>query len=168
MNTGVIEFKLNRVKGILGTALSLKDKGLMLEKEIGLEPIYAMLAMGKNLAPIAASLGMSIFELEYVLQRTSSHRKQYMNAISNKLALQSSVALDRYKNIVWMDKEHAAAARHHASMLHRSLNLLNAPSGSEGSGKVIVNNTVVVRDKNDVPPLPDGLEDIIEGEYVDA
>lgn len=168
MNTGVAELKLNRVKGVLATALSLKDMGLLLEKEVGLEPIYAMLSMGQKLSQLAASVGMTSFQLEYILNRTPTHQKQYMNALSNRLAHHSTKTLEHYKNTVWMDKEHAAAARHHANMLHKSLNTLNAPSSSEGSGRVVVNNTVVVRDKSDVPPLPDGLEDVIEGEYADV
>jgi len=165
MNDIVADFKLSRVKGVLASASALKDKGLLLEKEIGLEPIYAMLSMGQKIASLASSIGMSIFELEFILQRTPQHRKQYMNAIANKLAKDSAVKLERFSEMVEMETEEVAAAKHHSAALDRSLKILNTPDAVQGSDNIVVNNTVVVRDRNDVPALPDGLEDIIEGEY---
>lgn len=157
--------KMNRVKGVLCTAITLKDKALMLEKEIGLEPFYTMLSMGESISSLAASIEVSTFELEYMLQRTPIHRRQYMNALANKLAKSSGQTLERFKNTMWMDTEHASAAKHHSNMLERSLKHLNTRTDDEGGGRVVVNNTVVVRSEGDVPPLPEGLEDIIEGEY---
>lgn len=164
MNETLAELTISRVKGVLCTAMTLKDKALILEKEIGLEPFYAMLSMGQSLESLAESVGFTPFELEYMLKRTPNHRRQFMNAKTNQLAEQSTDTLEHFETALMLDTEQAAAAKHHATMLEKSLKVLNNPAATQGSGGVVVNNTVVIRDKDDVPPLPDGLDQIIDVE----
>ena len=161
------ELNIGRVKGVLSTAMSLKDRALILEKEIGLEPFYTLLGMGQSMASLASSIGASAFELEYMLTRTPSLRKEFMNAIANNLGKQSGNTLESFKNVLMLDAEQSAAAKHHSSMLDKSLKVLNTSSNDEGAGGVVVNNTIVVRSSGDVPPLPDGLDEIIEGDYAE-
>lgn len=164
MGNLVNDFKLNRVKGVLATAVALKDKGLLLEKEIGLEAVYALVSMGQKISRIASSLGLPTFQLDYILQRTPQHRKQYMNALANALAKDSVVKLSHFSDCSTMETEDAAAAKHHSSMFDKSLKILNAPDAIKGSDNIVVNNTVIVRHKGDVPELPDELKNVIEGE----
>lgn len=167
-NDALTELSIGRVKGVLSTAMSLKDMALMLEKEIGLEPFYSMLSMGQSISTLAASIDVSPFQLEYMLTRTSSHRKEYMNAIANKLGKQSGATLERFKHALMLDQEQSAAARHHSAMLDKSLKVLNTSTTDDGAGGVVVNNTIVVRNRDEIPPLPDGLENVIEGEYAES
>lgn len=167
MNAALAELTIGKVKGVLANALSLKDMALLLEKEVSLEPIYTLLAMGQSLSNLAASIDVTPFQLEYMLTRTPKHRREYINAVSNKLAKESSATLNEFKNSLYLDKEQAAAAKHHASMLEKSLKVLNAPSNEDGTGNVVVNNTIVVRDRSEIPPLPDELENVIEGDYAE-
>jgi len=168
MSAVLTQLKLNQIKGVLSTALSLKDKALLMERELGLEPFYTMISMGQSISTLAASMNISNFELEYMLKRTSNHRKQYMNAVSTQLANDSSNTLKRFKGALLLDKEQAAAARHHTGLLDRSLKVLNSQEDGKGAGNVIVNNTVIVRDNSDIPPMPDGLDNIIEVEDVNS
>ena len=159
------QMELYRVSGVIASARSTTDKALLIEKEIGTEPLYAMIAMGLPESRIATDLGLSKFELSMILRRTPAHRKQYINAKAVSLAEDSMEALQFYSKMVGMDIEESSGARHHLSVFNTAMKAVNSVADDKGTGNVVVNNTVVVRQKEDVPELPDGLDDIIEGEY---
>lgn len=168
MDNAVSELKAYRVSGILATAIGLEDKALQLEKELGTDPIYTMIAMGETIVQIASSLGLSTFEMNYILKRTPDHRKNYANAVAFNMAENSSKKLEHFSKLTGWGKEDNFAAKHHASMVDTSLKILNMHTSDKGSGNIVVNNTVVVRSKDDVPSLPDELKEVIEGDYVDV
>lgn len=168
MSEALAQLKMGRVVGVISTAISLKDKSLLLEKEVGLEPFYTMIAMGQSLTSLASSIDVSAFELEYMLSRTPTHQKEYMNAVATQLAKSSSVTLGRFAHSDWLTTDQSAAAKHHASMLEKSLKVLNSSKGDEGTGNVVVNNTIVVRSSDEIPPLPDELQNVIEVESEDV
>lgn len=157
--------ELGRVGGVIAGARTTVDKALLIEKEIGMDSLYALISMGKKEERIAGDLGLSIFEFNMILRRTPAHRKQLMNARACALGDASMDALDVYSRMVGMDMEESAGARHHLAVFNSALKAANSVADDKGTGNVVVNNTVVVRQREDVPELPDGLDDILEGEY---
>ena len=151
-----------RVQGALATAIDLDSKSQLLEKEVGLDAFYALLAMGSTVASLASSINVSSFELEYMLKRTPSHRKKYINALSGKLGADSVKVLSKFSDAMYLDPEMSAAAKHHKDMLAQAVATLNKDSPTGDSGGIVVNNTVVIRDSNDVPELPPELSGVID------
>jgi hypothetical protein len=86
-----------------------------------------------------------------------------MNARANKLADDSIKTLEKFSDATYLETETSSALKHHSTMLDRSLKILNTADDKQ-SNNIVVHNTVVVRDNQDVPPVPDELIGIIEGE----
>ena len=160
--------ELYRVSGVIAAACSTNDKALLIEKELGMDSLYAMIAMGQKESRIANDLGISKFELSMILRRTPAHRKQLMNARAVALGEASMVALESYSRMQGMDMEESAGARHHLAVFNTAIKATNSVADDKGTGNITVNNTVVVRKTEDVPDLPDGLDDIIEGDFEDV
>lgn len=167
MSNAVEEFTLIRLSGLINKTESLRDKALLLEKEIGLEPFYAMIAIGKPLEQLADSVGVTKKELEYMLQRTSIHRTQYMNATAMALGNKSAKALNHFSSMSYMDKGESMASKHHFNIFSQAIKVANNNTGSNSS-QVVINNNVIVRGDNEIPELPNELKDVIEvDDYVE-
>lgn len=151
-----------RVHGALATAIDLKSKSQILEKEVGLDAFYALIAMGNSMTSLASSINVSTFELEYMLKRTPEHRKKYINALSGKLGSDSVNALSKFSDAMYLDSEMSAAAKHHKDMLSQAVSTLNKDAPIGDSGGIVVNNTVVVRGSNEVPDVPPELNGVID------
>lgn len=154
------------VKGLLRSIPNVTDKALTIEKEMGMESLYTLISMGELVGDMAISLGLSAFEMEFILKRTPNHRKQYLNAKTLALAESSMDILEHHSGAFSMEKEEAASAKHHSNMLDKSLKIVNAPTEDAGTGNITVNNTVVVRSGDDIPELPPELRNVIEGEII--
>lgn len=154
---------LMKTRSILGRIQRLEDKAMLLEKEIGLDSIYGALSMGQSLTNLASSIGFSKNDLEYVLTRTPDHQKRYLQSTMFLRAKKSGEVLDSpvFSKMAELDKEENNAAKHHASMIDASLKSLYLDKQEIGS-QILVQNTIVVRDKEDIPVLPEGLGELIE------
>lgn len=157
-----------RLRGLLQTVDNMQSKALLLEKEEGgLTQFYTLLSMGKTVAQLANAIGATTFEMEYILKRTPEHRKQFLNASIGHVADASLVKLKHYGGQTDLFKEEAAGAKHHLSVVQMASKSLTEQDTERNDSKVVVNNTVMIADRNDIPPLPDGLENIIDIEEQD-
>lgn len=158
-----------RVSGILETVDNIESKALLLEKEVGLESFYTLLSMGKKLAVLADSVGLSLFEMEYILKRTPDNRHSYIMAELMLSSEGSMKALKHFESSKFMEQEENNAAKHHKDMVGMTLKHTN-PGTEDGSGKVVVHNNITISSKEDIPEVPDDLAEILEGEfeYVDT
>lgn len=163
----IAEVKLNNIRGVLAKANRLEDKALLLEREVSLESIYAMLSMGEPLANIANSFDLSLDDAKFILTRTTEHRKQYIAAIQFRRAIQSDRTMSKFKSEESLDKEQNNAAKYHLSVMDAASKALNATKGEKGAN-ITVENKIIVRSKDDVPDLPDELKNIMEGEFTDV
>lgn len=166
--SGNTELKLYEVSGIIANAQNTLEKALLIEKEIGNDSLYAMISMGTPLSRIAQGLGLSTFELEFILKRTAKNRREYLNARAFALAEASAPMLQRLSTSTKLKKSEATAAKHHAGMMANATRILNMGVEDKSGSNITVNNTVVVRNRNEIPELPDGLNEIIEGEFEDV
>lgn len=162
------EIGIRLLGGVLAETAALEDKGLLIERDIGLEKIYALLSNGMKMTDLAKSLSLTRGQLKFILTRTSEHRKRYFEATVFRRGIKSGNTLDqKFSDVVELDKEQNNAAKYHASNVDTAMKSLQQQKFEAGTG-VTVQNTIVVRAKDDIPALPDGLEDIIEGEFEDV
>ena len=159
------EVGLRLLSGELAHTDALEDKGLLIERDIGLERIYTLLGNGTNLTPIAQSIGLETKDLKYILTRTNEHRKRYFEAMQFKRGIRSGNKLDKdFHDLDELDKEQNNAVKFHLANIDAASKALQHQKTETGTG-VTVQNTIVVKAKDDIPALPEGLEDIIEGEF---
>ena len=156
---------LMTTKGILGRIQRIEDKAMILEKELGLDSLYSALSMGQKLEPLADSLDLSEKDLEFVLTRTPELQKRYLQALMFCRAKRSGKVLDHVSvaGVATFDKYETNALKHHAAMVDASLKSLYLDKQDTGS-QVLVQNNIIVRDKDDIPSLPEGLGELIEQE----
>lgn len=157
--------KLPEIQGILSSVTNWTDQALLIEKEIGMSNIYALIANGYTDEDVAEFLGMTMDQTQFILKRTPKYRKEYMNAKAFHQAEGSMDMLDNFKYEDKLGKKQAAASRHHNTMVDRATGILNKSEEAKGLEQIVVNNTVVVRDNHDTAPIPDELKDILEGEF---
>lgn len=160
-------YDLDRMSGVLKTARTMDEKAIVMERELGMDPIYALVAIGTKPCQIAASLGLGTFELNYILRRTPDARKRYMEASAFSMAEESQKTLSTFQRVTNIDLEESSALRFHSSNIDRYVKLMSQPNANDVAGQIVVNNTVVVRDSNDVPPLPEELNAIMDVDHVD-
>lgn len=154
--------------GILASVTDWTDQALLLEKELGMVNIYAMISNGYEVSDIADLLGMTVDQTEFILKRTPKHRKEYMNALAFRHAEGSLGTLAGFQYSEELSVEQAAASRHHNTMVDRATGILNKSEDAKGLEQIVVNNTVVVRDVGDTAEVPDEFKDILEGEFDDV
>lgn len=169
MSTALSTTELSQVSGLLAAVPEWLDKALLIEKEIGMGNIYAMISNGQAVERIAASLHVTSEQMKFFLTRTPKHRRDYMNAKAFKQAEDSMEVIGTtFKKSVFMEKEESNAVKHHNTIIDRAMGVLNKSDDVKGSEPIVVNNTVIVRDSDDVAPLPTELKDIIEGDFENA
>lgn len=169
MQNALGELTLHNVAGIIGRAVALEDKALLIEREIGLESIYTLIANGEKLGAIASPLRVTIQDLKFMLTRTTELRQKYLAAKTFNRANVSGETLDgeTFSKAHYLEKESNNAVKHHAAMVKQALDVLNQGKEEKGSS-ITVENTIVVRSVNDIPELPPGVGELIEGEYKDV
>ena len=142
-----------RLRGVLATVDNVQSKALLLEKEEGgLSQFYTLLSLGKTIADLASAIGATVFDMEYILKRTPEHRKQYLNAISSHLADNSLNRLKDYSFRTDLYKEEANGAKHHMAVVQMASKALTDQQDTGNDSRVVVNNTVMIADRNTIPP----------------
>lgn len=160
MSTQELETSSLVVYGELQRAKDITDKALVIEKEIGTEVIYTLISLGKPMGDIADSLGLSEDELELIMCRTSEHRNKYIKALMFKPAKDSMEMLGKLSKFTSLESDDARGSSHHTKVIEMFLN--HTKDMKEGGSAITVNNTVVVSDSRNTPPLPPELQGVIE------
>ena len=169
MQDALGELTLLNVAGVIGRAIKLEDKAMLIEREIGLESIYTLIANGKKLSSIASPLSVTPDDLKFMLTRTTELRSKYMQAKIFHRANRSGETLDKdfFAKSDSLDKEENNAAKYHASMVDQAVKVLNQNNNNTGSS-IVVENNIVVRSADDIPELPHGLGAVLEGDFKDV
>lgn len=157
---------LFKTRSLVKRCNSMSDKAMIIEREVGTETLYTLLAMGKGLPVIASGLGLSVGELEFVLMRSTEHRHKFALAGTFDLARGSIETMANFKDVPVIDKDMSAALSHHRQVL--DMWLKNSKQVNDASAGVVVNNTIVVGEQSATPPLPDELSGVLEGEFTDV
>lgn len=152
------------VTGVLATVDNVMSKALLLEKEVGLESFYTLISMGKSLASLADSVGLTLFEMEYILKRTADNRHSYMLAELTFTTEGSMQVLKKIKRDTFICTDANNAAKHHREMVGMTIKH-NNPEKDDNSGKVVVHNNITISSDRDIPAVPDDLKDILEGDF---
>lgn len=151
----------------LAKATELTNLGLLIESEMGTDNIFSLLRMGFDENIIAQDLNLEREQLYYILTRTKDLRREYMDAKAFIRAKHSGDKLDTlYSDEHTPDFFTANVKRfadHHQGIVeHVSRTLHEKEDG--GMVPITVNNTVVVRDNQDIPALPPGVGAVIDME----
>lgn len=157
----VSEFQL---RGAVRNVKEVVDKALAIERELGTDILYTLVANGEPLDNIAEALGVSVKEFELIMTRTPEHRNKYIKAKLYKPAMSSLETLDGFSTLSFMDKEQKNASSHHLTMVRLFMEQTN--DVSERSSAITVNNVISVNDNQ--PELPDDLLGVLDVEYVDV
>lgn len=138
---------------------SLVDTGLLLEKEIGLGNIYAMISSGHEIEEISKSLNLPADDLLFILSRTETLRGNLLSAQMHYSATKSLKLLDGI-NTLELSTEQASAARHHSSIVIGALK--NRSKTEKGNKGVMVINQINVDKGDSIPEVPEELREVID------
>lgn len=155
--------KFTLAKGLLKTVGDRKDKAVVIENTVGYEYIFTLISTGVAIADIASSLGLTLEEFGFISSSSPQLRKRFLAAKSYKLATKSMEVLEQPEiaEATSLTKEQKSALDYHSANIDR---ILRQTDSSEQSNNIIIQNTVVVRDKKDVPELPEELKEVIDVE----
>lgn len=148
-------------RGVVNAVENLRDKSIAIENTIGTEYLFTLLANGVKERDICDELDVSEDEFRMIVTSSPTLRKRYMEAKAFRLGdLSARTLIDSgFATATSFSKYEKNAVDFHSVNIDRAMKI-----GDEGnlSTGVVVNNTVVVRGNNEVPPLPPELEDIID------
>lgn len=151
-------------KGLVSSVENSRDKSVVIENTVGIEFLFTLLANGVSDQDIADRLGVGREEFKFIVTCSPSLRKRYMQAKAFRLADNSSDILwdSGLANATELDKNQKSAVDFHSKNIDRVFNQEEAEKQNSG---VVVNNTIVVRDKSEVPPLPVELEGVFDAHF---
>lgn len=152
-------------KGLISKIENLRDKSIAIENTIGTEYLFTLLANGVKERDICDELNVSEDEFRMIITSSPSLRKRYMDAKAFRLGdLSVRTLVDSgFATATSFSKYEKNAVDFHTANIDRATKITG--EGSQTTG-VVVNNTVVVRGKNEIPPLPSELEDVIDADFV--
>ena len=148
-------------KGLVSSVENARDKSIVIENTVGIEFLFTLLANGVSEQDIAVRLGMGKEEFKFVVTASPSLRKRYMQARAFHLADNSVKVLwdSGLANADELEKGQKNAVDFHSKNIDRIFGQDDAEKQSSG---IVVNNTIVVRDKNEIPALPPELEGVFD------
>lgn len=151
-------------KGLVSTVENTRDKSIVIENTVGIEFLFTLLANGVSEQDIAEHIGVGKEEFKFIVTASPSLRKRYMQAKAFHLA-------DNSVRVLWdsgiinageLEKGQKNAADFHTKNIDRIFDQDDVEKQSAG---VIVNNTIVVRDRNELPALPPELEGVFDADF---
>lgn len=146
-------------KGLVTGVENVRDKSVVIENTVGIEFLFTLIANGVPENSISKQLGLSNEEFRMVVTASPSLRKRFMQAKAFVLADKSERFLETLGDVGSFTKEEKAAVDYHSKNLDRLL----AQDGMENQNAgVVVNNTIVVRNKEEIPVLPLELEGVFD------
>lgn len=151
-------------KGVLNGVENIRDKSIAIENTIGIEYLFTLLANGVKETAICDELDVSEDEFRMIVTSSPALRRRYMEAKAFRLGdLSSRTLIDSgFATATSFSKYEKNALDFHTANIDRAVKITD--TGSQNTG-VVVNNTVVVRGENEVPPLPPELENIIDADF---
>lgn len=151
-------------KGLISSISDARDKSIAIENSIGLETLFSFIAQGMSDEEIQKLIGVKEYEYKFIMMGSPLLRKRYMEAkafaladVSQKTLISSGLAHSES-----MSKDQKNATDFHTRNIDR---VLKTEDGVEGNTGVIINNTVVVRSKDEIPQIPKELEGIIDADF---
>lgn len=154
--------ELQRVGMLVQDSAIPSDIASVLETEGILEYLYALVAVGEDLDPIAAAMRLPMTTVRLIMRSSAPRRAKLLEARQAFLAEGSMETLESYMNKTDLDKQEAAGALHHRSMVKLSGDLLKSNKDeSEAGPQVIVHANTYVGDVKAPPPLPPELKGTI-------
>ena len=151
-------------KGLVSGVENARDKSVVIENTVGIEFLFTLLANGVPEKEISERLGMGTEEFKFIVTASPSLRKRYIQAKAFQLADNSFRVLwdSGLANTDELEKSQKNAADFHSKNIDRIFNQDEAEKQSSG---IVVNNTIVVRDKNEIPALPPELEGVFDADF---
>ena len=152
-------------KGLVSGVENARDKSVVIENAIGLETVFSFIAQGMSDQEVRDLIGLDEKDFTFIFMGSPMMRRRYMEAKAFVLANMSQETLisSGLATSTRLEKAEKNAAEFHGRNIDR---VLKSEEGAQGSTGVIVNNTVVVRDKGDIPQLPKELESIIDADII--
>lgn len=151
-------------RGVVNAVENLRDKSIAIENTIGTEYLFTLLANGVKERDICDELDVSEDEFRMIVTSSPSLRRRYMEAKAFRLGdLSARTLIDSgFATATSFSKYEKNAVDFHSTNIDRAVKITDESSQSTG---VVVNNTVVVRGNNEVPPLPPELENVIDADF---
>lgn len=151
-------------KGVVNSVENLRDKSIAIENTIGTEYLFTLLANGVKERDICDELSVSEDEFRMIVTSSPTLRRRYMEAKAFRLGdLSARTLIDSgFATATSFNKYEKNAIDFHSANIDRAVRITD--EGGQNTG-VVVNNTVVVRGNNEVPPLPPELENVIDADF---
>ena len=133
-------------KGLVSGVENARDKSVVIENAIGLETVFSFIAQGMSDQEVRDLIGLDEKDFTFIFMGSPMMRRRYMEAKAFVLANMSQETLisSGLATSTRLEKAEKNAAEFHGRNIDR---VLKSEEGAQGSTGVIVNNTVVVRDK---------------------
>lgn len=161
--------KFTLAKGILLSVENIRDKAIVIQNTVGLEFVFTLIANGLSEQQIASDLGLMPNELKIICCSNPTLRKRYIEAHAFRFADTSIRTLDKsgLAAAEALDKYEKNATDFHSNNIDRVMKA-NVSDGAQAG--VVINNTVVVRDKSEVPDVPADIKNVLDMEvkHVDS
>ena len=151
---------LTIVRGMIRAASCFSDKAIIIENEVGMDMVYTMIALGYPEEQLAESFCLNEKEFKLLVSQSPRHRVNYLNAKLYKAGENSAERLVELSLLDTIeDGEKRAADIHHKTLA----TVLKGSSDIDvGNTGIVINNIIRVRDKDDIPGLPDELKEVID------
>lgn len=151
-------------KGLVASVENTRDKSVVIENTVGIEFLFTLLANGVPEDHISSYLGLAKEEFRMVVTASPALRKRFIQAKAFMLADTSTKTLEKnFEDVTSLSKEEKAAVDYHSKNVDRILAQDDMEKQNSG---IVVNNTIVVRDRNEVPALPPELEGVFDVDTV--
>ncbi len=151
-------------RGVMSDAENARDISVVIENTIGIEYILTLIASGVQVKEIYSSLGIDSRSFDLVMKSSPDLRKRYIQAKCFRLAdLSAQTLMDTgFATATSFTKNEKNAVDYHGANLDRMTKMETEKNTTSG---VVVNNTIVVRGKDEVPSLPEELEDVFDADF---
>lgn len=152
--------KFMLAKGLITSVENTRDKSVVIENTVGIEFLFTLLANGIPEKDISDRLKLTREEFRMIVTASPALRKRFMQAKAFALADKSEKILgEHFGNALELSKEEKSAADFHSKNIDRILAQDDMEKQNSG---VVVNNMIVVRNKNEMPALPPELEGVFD------
>lgn len=153
--------ELTRVGMLVQGETAVSDIANILEAENMLEYLYALVATGQSLAPVAEGLRIPLAKINLIIQSTPDRRRRNLEAMVSSVATDGVFALSQVSTLTEFTRGQASAATHHRGMIDTAAKLLSRDDAADTGPKVVVHNTVTIGENKAPPPLPPELQGLI-------
>lgn len=164
METAVTTGKTNFAiaKTVIAGYDNISDKATAVETQVGFDFCFALLANGASDQDLASRLGLTLSEFKLIITMSPELRARYIEAKTFRLAESSVDILDEYSSVTALSKEEKSAIDMHTNNIERVIKVSKSKDDEGNKKDVLVQNVVVVRSNDDIPPVPVELASVID------